>query len=448
MESKITYLKDLSSNFIGKFSTKRNTTFFKVLLTLCLTFVFSVSVWGQTQTFTNPANNGTTSNKFTVPAGVITITIKAWAGGGGGGYDKGSGGGGGGYHGGTLTVSPGQVLDVYVGAGGSGGISGSVLGKIGGNSYVSSVTANGGNGGANAQGSGGAGGTGAFNGGLGGVSASGGGGGGGAGDLNNGTNASGGSGGAGVANFGGAGGTSSAGSNNGGGGAGGSNNAAGYNGANGQVIISWTVTCTAPTTSNPSNETITYGGNASFTVSASGSATLTYQWQEKVGAGSFVNITNGVVYSGATTATLTLTKPTVAMSTNQYQCIVTGACSPTATSNAASLTVNKATPVITWENPIGITYGTALSVTQLNATTTVAGSFVYSPVLSTVLNAGNARTLSVTFTPSDGANYNGATKDVVINVLKKTITVTADAGQTKVYGAADPAVYTYGFTPA
>ena len=44
-----------------------------------------------------------------------------------------------------------------------------------------------------------------------------------------------------------------------------------------------------------------------------------------------------------------------------------------------TLTVLKATPVITWANPADITYGTALSATQLNATATVPGSFTYTP---------------------------------------------------------------------
>ena len=64
---------------------------------------------------------------------------------------------------------------------------------------------------------------------------------------------------------------------------------------------------------------------------------------------------------------------------------------------------------ITWSAPADITYGTALGATQLNATPNVPGSFVYSPVAGTVLNAGAGQTLSVTFTPTDAANYTGAT---------------------------------------
>lgn len=70
------------------------------------------------------------------------------------------------------------------------------------------------------------------------------------------------------------------------------------------------------------------------------------------------------------------------------------------------ITVNKATPTVTWNNPATITYGTALSATQPNATASVAGSFVYTPAAGTVLNAGANQTLSVNFTPTDINNYN------------------------------------------
>ncbi|MFQ5552265.1 MAG: hypothetical protein ACE5EW_00835 [Thermoplasmata archaeon] len=61
---------------------------------------------------------------FVVPAGVTSIEVKAWgAGGGGGGTDSGSGGdgGGGGYAFSTISVTPGETLDIVIGGGGSGG---------------------------------------------------------------------------------------------------------------------------------------------------------------------------------------------------------------------------------------------------------------------------------------------------------------------------------------
>src|SRR5439155_507498 len=134
--------------------------------------------------------------------------------------------------------------------------------------------------------------------------------------------------------------------------------------------------------------------------------------------------------------------------------------------------INKATPTITWNNPADITYGTALGGTQLNATASVAGTFVYTPASGTLLNAGSGQTLHVAFTPADitygtalggtqlnatasvagsfvytpaagvvlnvgpgqtlhaaftptdTANYNTASKDATINVLKATPIIT------------------------
>jgi hypothetical protein len=80
--------------------------------------------------------------------------------------------------------------------------------------------------------------------------------------------------------------------------------------------------------------------------------------------------------------------------------------------------VAKATPGISWADPADITYGTALSGVQLDATASVAGSYVYTPASGTVLSAG-AHTLSVTFTPTDSVNYAPITTTVDIDVLAK-----------------------------
>ena len=89
-----------------------------------------------------------------------------------------------------------------------------------------------------------------------------------------------------------------------------------------------------------------------------------------------------------------------------------------------TLIIAKATPVITWAAPADIVYGTALGAGQLNAAAGVAGAFVYTPALGTVLTAGANQPLSVGFTPDDGINYIGTTAEVSINVIKATATVT------------------------
>ena len=93
----------------------------------------------------------------------------------------------------------------------------------------------------------------------------------------------------------------------------------------------------------------------------------------------------------------------------------------------------KSTPTITWSNPADITYGTALSVTQLNASAAdpkngnpVNGTFAYTPQVGTIMRAGNAQSLQVVFTPSpsNAHKYNSASAAVQINVSKATPTIT------------------------
>jgi hypothetical protein len=90
---------------------------------------------------------------------------------------------------------------------------------------------------------------------------------------------------------------------------------------------------------------------------------------------------------------------------------------------SVTLTVNKATPNVNWPTPAAITYGTALSATQLDASAAPAGTFTYSPTSGTVLGAGS-RTLSATFTPSDTADYNNATATAILTVNEAVPSIT------------------------
>jgi hypothetical protein len=86
--------------------------------------------------------------------------------------------------------------------------------------------------------------------------------------------------------------------------------------------------------------------------------------------------------------------------------------------------VVKSTPLVTWANPAAITYGTALSVTQLNATSPVAGSFTYSPTNGAVLNVGT-NALSAVFTANDTNNYvSPVTNTVSLEVIPAPLTIT------------------------
>ena len=90
--------------------------------------------------------------------------------------------------------------------------------------------------------------------------------------------------------------------------------------------------------------------------------------------------------------------------------------------SSVSLTVTKALPAITWPKPASITYGSALSATQLNATASVPGTFVYAPAAGEMLTAG-VHSLSVTFTPTDIADYTTAQASVSLTVTDAAATI-------------------------
>ncbi|HEX4005347.1 MAG TPA: protease pro-enzyme activation domain-containing protein [Acidobacteriaceae bacterium] len=87
------------------------------------------------------------------------------------------------------------------------------------------------------------------------------------------------------------------------------------------------------------------------------------------------------------------------------------------------LIVNQVVSVITWPAPAAITYGTALSATQLDATVNAAGTLGYTPAAGTVLALG-VQTLSVTFTPTDSVDYTAPTATVTITVTQGTPVIT------------------------
>ena len=99
-------------------------------------------------------------------------------------------------------------------------------------------------------------------------------------------------------------------------------------------------------------------GNATFTVTASADTTA-YQWQEDQGGNNWQNITDGGIYSGSTTATLSLTGVAFGNNGWRYRCIATGITSDT--SNAAELIVNES---------VGILFSTPTRTIATGANTT------------------------------------------------------------------------------
>jgi hypothetical protein len=116
-----------------------------------------------------------------------------------------------------------------------------------------------------------------------------------------------------------------------------------------------TLTVTATTvgpsiTAQPSSRSVAPGASATFSVTATGTAPLGYQWKRaNPGSSTFTNIT------GATSASYTVTNVTTAMSGTRYQVVVSNSIS-SVTSNSATLTVTSSgsAPTITVQ-PINTT---------------------------------------------------------------------------------------------
>ncbi len=141
-------------------------------------------------------------------------------------------------------------------------------------------------------------------------------------------------------------------------------------------VRSVTVTVNTPIvfTQQPVNATVCENGTTSFTAAVTGSS-LGHNWQVSTSngsIGSFTNIANGGVYSGAKTGTLTITNPPTSMNTYTYRDSVAAAsCSP-GISNYVNLTVNPA-PKVTI---------TAITLTKLVPGLTTTLSAVSNPPAS------------------------------------------------------------------
>jgi hypothetical protein len=179
--------------------------------------------------------------------------------------------------------------------------------------------------------------------------------------------------------------------------------AAGYNNATG------TNTITVIAAGNKTTPTITWATPAAITYGTPLSSSQLDAAANVAGTFSYSPAAGTVLTAGPQVLTVSFTPN----DTTDY----------TTATGTVTLTVNKATPAVTWANPAAITYGTALSSTQLDASASVPGSFAYSPGVGTVLLAGQ-QSLDVTFTPNDANDYNNANGSVALTVNKATPVVT------------------------
>jgi uncharacterized repeat protein (TIGR03803 family) len=88
--------------------------------------------------------------------------------------------------------------------------------------------------------------------------------------------------------------------------------------------------------------------------------------------------------------------------------------------------------LVTWATPAPVVYGTRLGAAQLDATSSVPGTFVYSPGAGALLHAGS-RTLTVVFTPGD-STLPVTTSTVTLTVLPATPILTWHSPAAIAYG--------------
>jgi hypothetical protein len=212
---------------------------------------------------------------------------------------------------------------------------------------------------------------------------------------------------------------------------------AGYNGsdaftiqvsdgtATATMLVNVTVSALPIITVQPANTTTCEGTNPIFSVTAAGGG-LTYQWMENNGGG-FLPLSNGAMYSGVSTNSLTITGVTIGMNTYTYECVVSGTC-PVA-SGIATLTVDPlptanagGSPAICQGQVATIAGATGTNGT-FSWTTTGAGTFQFPTSLTAKYNsvAPDAGPVKLTLTTTSNNTCGSATATAFFNLIVKAL---------------------------
>ena len=172
------------------------------------------------------------------------------------------------------------------------------------------------------------------------------------------------------------------------------------------AILTVTSAPAAPSiTSQPANQTVTAGQTATFSVTATGTATLTYQWKK-----------NGAAISGANSAVYTTPATTSADNGMQFTVTITNSAG-SVTSNAATLTVNVPPTIST--QPVSRTVAVGQTAT-FSVTATGAGTLAYQwNKNGTAMSGANSASYT---TPPAVASDNGASFTVTVTGISGTVT--------------------------
>lgn len=187
-------------------------------------------------------------------------------------------------------------------------------------------------------------------------------------------------------------------------------NTAGNATSNAAMLTVTSATVAPAITTQPASQTVIAGKTASFTVGATGTAPLTYQWSK-----------NGAAISGATSSTYTTPAETATDNNAKFTVAVSNTAG-NATSNAAILTVsasslllNSSSSSLSFGNvtmpnsgtqSVTLTNAGNSSITISNVTVSGAG-FNATGVSGVILTPGQTATLTATFAPAAAGSVTG-----------------------------------------
>jgi glucose/arabinose dehydrogenase len=165
-------------------------------------------------------------------------------------------------------------------------------------------------------------------------------------------------------------------------------------------------------TTQPSNQTVMQGQPATFTVGASGSAPLGYQWQRNM-----VNI------SGATSSSYTLSPTALSDNGAKFRCVVSNSFG-NATSNEAMLTVTAPPSITTHPADQTVTAGQSATFT-VSATGSTPLSYQWQRNMVNISGAtSSSYTLSLTALADNGAKFRCAVSNGFGNATSNEATLT------------------------
>jgi hypothetical protein len=213
------------------------------------------------------------------------------------------------------------------------------------------------------------------------------------------------------------------------------------------VLVAGTYTLTATFTPTDATDYTTATATTTLTVNKATSSVTTWPTASSITYGQ--TLASSTLSGGASTPagsfafTTPATKPNAGAASQSVTFMPTDSTDYSTLTGTASVTVNKATPTITWNTPAAVTVGTVLSSTQLNPTASVTGNFSYNPTSGTVMSTTGNITLTANFSPNDTTDYNDNSAQVVLVVTAVgTAPVPVISGISPAFTSAGGAIFT------